>query len=286
MVKLLAQTAPAKINLFLRVTGRRPDGYHELDSIFLPLALCDRVVIEIRSASAPSITLHCEHPGVPPDDRNLAFRAAAAFASEFATQGQIAIDLRKAIPPGAGLGGGSSDAATTLLMVAAMTRIHQPQRLRAIALSLGADVPFFLDPRPARVSGIGEQIAVLPAMPSLNLVIAVPPVEVPTARVFAALDRSGWSGPAPEEVIRALSEGEVSGLVNDLEPVAMRLFPEIAYLKHSLEGAGARAVAMSGSGGAVFGVFPDAGTAGRVASELARRIPDSRVFATTTMAAS
>lgn len=284
MVKLLSATAPGKINLFLRVVGRRPDGYHELDSVFLPIALSDRLQVEFRRAPGAAVALRCNRSELPTDERNLAVAAARRFVEEFAVAGAIAIDLYKLIPAGAGLGGGSSDAAAVLKMLAALVRVEAPERLRELALAIGADVPFFLEPRPARVRGIGERIEPLAGFPALNLVIAAPPVEVRTARIFAALDPSQWSGPAPEAELHAIARGELSAaaLVNDLTAAAAGFHPEIAELKRILEDLGAHGAAMTGSGGAVFGIFPDPEAAVRAASEAERRAPQARIISTRT----
>ncbi len=286
-VKLLAERAPAKINLFLRVVGRRADGYHELDSIFLPITLADEVRIEIRPARAASVTLRCTGAVLPADDRNLAMRAATAFVREFAVSAGLLIDLDKNIPVGAGLGGGSSDAGAVLRMLAALERVEDRPRLVEIAAGLGADVPFFLDPRPARIGGIGERITPLAHLASLPLVLAVPPFEVSTAEVFKALAPGQWSGPAPEAHVAALLNGEVTpdALVNDLATVAMRRHPEIARLKSMLEALGARAAQMTGSGGAAFGIFASAAEAERAALEARRQAPDARVLVASSLSA-
>src|ERR1700676_4688209 len=169
MVKLISSFAPAKLNLFLRVVGRRADGYHELDSIFVPITLGDRIAIEARPSHRRHVTLHGSFGKLPADERNLAVRAARDFMAEFAVTAEVLIDLHKAIPAGAGLGGGSSDAATVLLMMAALFRIDAPERLARVAMKIGADVPFFLNPVPARVTGIGEKIAPLGAIAQLAL---------------------------------------------------------------------------------------------------------------------
>jgi len=282
MVKLLAALTPAKINLFLRVVGRRPDGYHLLDSVFLPVSLYDRIRLEIRSALNPSVALRCNWPALPTDAGNLAVRAAHAFMTEFGLRSEVTIDLEKDIPVGAGLGGGSSDAGAVLSMMARLTRIDDPTRLRKIALTIGADVPFFLDPRPARVGGIGELIAPLDSAPELALLILVPPIEVRTAKIFAELRPEDWSGAAPSgsvDNLAARKGRDLSALlVNDLAPVAMRHHPEIGELLDSLRSLGARAAAMSGSGGAVFGVFDDRETAALAAREAVRRAPAARVI--------
>jgi 4-diphosphocytidyl-2-C-methyl-D-erythritol kinase len=286
MVKLLAERAFAKINLFLRVTGRRADGYHELDSIFVPVSLSDRVTIEVRRSLLTTVTLRCNVASLGDIPTNLASRAAHAFMNAFGIHAQVRIDLEKMIPTGAGLGGGSSDAGTVLRMLTAMMSSMLPEskdtaeRLQKVAVALGADVPFFQNPRPARVTGIGERIAPLDKFPTLHLVIAVPPVEVPTASVFKALEREDWSGPAPASDIAEILRSEITTrhLVNDLEAPAMRLYPQIGKLKVLLQECGAAAVSMSGSGGAVFGLFADSEAAERGASSFRIKEPEARVF--------
>ena len=283
MVKLLAERAFAKINLFLRVTSRRADGYHELDSIFVPISVSDRITIEVRPAPTSSVTLRCNVAELSDKQSNLASRAAHDFMREFGISAHVMIDLEKTVPAGAGLGGGSSDAGTVLRMLASMTRASGDsiERMRKIAVGLGADVPFFLDPRPSRVTGIGERIEAIEKFPPLHLVIAVPPIEVPTASIFKMLKREGWSGPASSEDIDEILRGAIVGrhLVNDLEAPATQLFPQIAHLKVLLQECGATATSMTGSGGAIFGIFPDSPAAGRAADALRRRAPEARVFA-------
>jgi len=286
MVKLLAERAFAKINLFLRVTGRRADGYHELDSIFVPVSISDRITIEVRPAPTSSITLRCNIASLGDPQSNLASRAARSFMSEFGISAHVMIDLEKTIPAGAGLGGGSSDAGTVLRMLTSMMAPMLSEfgdasgRIRRIALALGADVPFFLNPCPSRVTGIGELIEALDGFATLHLVIAVPPVEVPTTSVFKALKREGWSGPASAGDLDEILRGEISArhLVNDLEAPAMQLYPQIASLKALLEECGATASSMSGSGGSVFGLFVNEETASRGAESLRLKAPGARVF--------
>ncbi len=291
MVRLLAERAFAKINLFLRITGRRADGYHELDSIFVPVSVSDRITIEVRPASTSSITLRCNIASLGDPKTNLAARAARAFVEEFGVSADVMIDLAKTIPAGAGLGGGSSDAGTVLRMLTAMTSsmlgnpddIHA--RLEKIAVGLGADVPFFLNPRPSRVTGIGEQIKPIDGFPMLHLVIAVPPIEVPTASVFKALKRESWSGAASAGNIEEILHRKIAArhLMNDLEAPAMHLYPQIAKLKALLEECGAMAASMSGSGGSVFGIFDDQEAAERGAASMRRRAPEAQVFAAKTL---
>jgi 4-diphosphocytidyl-2-C-methyl-D-erythritol kinase len=258
MVKLLAERAVAKINLFLRVTGRRADGYHELDSVFLPIALADTVSIEFRGDAERSVRILCDAPGLGDSANNLASRAAQAFLDEFQLNDSALIRLDKQIPVGAGLGGGSSDAGAVLRMLSRLARVDAPERLHRIAIGLGADVPFFLDPRPARVAGIGEQITPLNGVATMPLVLAVPHLEVATAGVFRALKKEHWSGRADDADIAAIVRGEVTTAiaVNDLASVAAVKHPQIAKLMSILEMLGARAAQMTGSGSAVFGIFP------------------------------
>jgi len=286
MVKLLGTLAPAKINLFLRVTGRRPNGYHELDSVFVPVALSDRVGVAMRPSRTSAVTLRCDSPGLGPDEQNLAVRAARAFMAEFGISAEVIIDLRKMIPAGAGLGGGSSDAGAVLRLMAQLCRVVDPSRLAAVAVGLGADVPFFLAPVPSRVRGIGERIAQLRAFAQLAVVIAVPPFTVPTAVVFKRVTPADWSGPATDETVAALAAGSVTPdlLVNDLTRAAGAEWPLIAELRDSLVACGATGAAMSGSGGAVFGVFPTSLASEAAAAEMRRRYPEARVFATATVA--
>lgn len=285
MVKLRGTFAPAKINLFLRVTGRRADGYHELDSVFVPVSLGDQVGLALRPSPVTAVLLRCDWPGLGPAEDNLAVRAARAFMTEFAITGEVMIDLRKTIPAGAGLGGGSSDAGAVLRLMAQLHGVSEQGKLAAIAVGLGADVPFFLAPAPARVRGIGERIEPITAFAPLALVIAVPPITVPTAAIFKRLTPADWSGPALDDDVAALAAGRVNPglLVNDLAGVAIRQWPVIAQLKAALEACGATVAAMSGSGGAVFGVFATPGGATVAADEVRRRYPTAQVFTATSL---
>ena len=288
MLKVLEERACAKINLFLRVTGRRANGYHELDSVFLPVSLADEIRLEISSAEETSISLNCDAAALASSQNNLATRAARAFMSEFDLAAEVRIDLRKRIPIGAGLGGGSSDAGAVLQMLASAAEIDDADdraRIHKVALSLGADVPFFLDPRPSRVSGIGEVIVPMPGVPRIPLVIVAPPFEVSTAAIFKVLDPENWSGVAPDSDIEAILRGEISPeiVVNDLAAAAIAQFPEIGRLKGLLEESGARAAQMSGSGGAVFGVFGSIEEAQDAAEKIRRRAPFAKVITGTTL---
>ncbi len=261
--------APAKVNLGLRITGRRPDGYHRLQSHFVPLDLSDQVAVILDPEGAPgtAVTLALEgrREGVPAGDDNLAVRAARAFLAAGGLERSLAIQLDKWIPVGAGLGGGSSDAGAVLRLLARLLPGAVPaDALAELALGLGADVPFFLDPRPARVGGVGEQIEPLAALPSFALVLVNPGVSLSTAAVYRAYDALAPEATPPDggRALAALPgdlplEALAAHLENDLEPAALRLCPPIARLRDRLRKVGALAVGMSGSGPTLFGAFPD-----------------------------
>lgn len=276
--------APAKLNLGLRVTGVRGDGYHLLESLFVPFDLADELAIEVAPAPAARVELSVDGgpPGLERDARNLAARAAERFLAAAGLAAEVRIALTKRIPVGAGLGGGSSDAGAVLRVLAArFPGALDPARLAALAASLGADVPFFLDPRPARVGGIGDEIEPIAGFPSFPVVTVTPAPPLATAEVFAAWDRTHPGGAARESALTpgepgrrmpALPNpppGEAPGdagwdrwqallgtlLVNDLEPIAAALRPAVRRVRAALERVGARAVGMSGSGPTVFGLF-------------------------------
>jgi 4-diphosphocytidyl-2-C-methyl-D-erythritol kinase len=279
--------APAKVNLGLRIVGTRADGYHELDSLFVPLDLADRLELEIDASGEPGVEVEVAMaPGVPgdvpADGRNLAARAVEAFLARAGLGARVRLRLAKRIPSPGGLGGGSSDAAAVLRGLAA----HFPGALDAaalgeLALSLGADVPFFLGPEgagpePARVRGVGERVAPWPGVPALALALVHAGPALETARVYAGFDALAGApgaltrprraptmpallGPTPPDPDRWRSAEWLTQLVaNDLEPAARRLCPAIADVRDALAASGALAVGLSGSGPTSFGIFRDA----------------------------
>ncbi len=180
-----AVTVPGKINLWLEVLSKRPDGYHELSTLMLPVGLFDRLEMETQ---AEGIHLECTHPLVPVDERNLARRAAEAFFQRSGWRVGLRIRLEKAIPVGAGMGGGSADAAAVLTFLNGIA----PRPLSRIALHelarrLGADVPFFLLRRPALATGIGDRLQTVTGLPQYPLVLIKPPFEVSTAWAYGSL---------------------------------------------------------------------------------------------------
>jgi len=289
--------APAKINMGLRLLGIRDDGYHTLESVFAPIEIWDDLKLEV-SPGEPRIDLEIEPvvsdempvrlAAVTAGPDNLVVRAAAAFCKQTGVEARIRLRLRKQIPAGAGLGGGSSDAAAVLLGLASIFDLElEHEMLCTLALSLGADVPFFLSPSPALVSGIGEKIESLAGLPALDLVVANPGIPLPTVEVYRATDalRSALTEPKPGSTMRAISRlrGETGDLapalgellINDLEPAASRLCPPVARLTKRLREFGAIGVSMSGSGATVFGVFESEDGASQAAEMLRARESDA-----------
>jgi 4-diphosphocytidyl-2-C-methyl-D-erythritol kinase len=266
--------APAKVNLGLRIVGRRRDGRHELESVFAPLDLADELALEVGAAPASevSLALSGRASGVPAGGGNLAVRAAHGFLRRAGLRVRVHIALEKRIPMAAGLGGGSSDAGAVLraLDAAFPGALPRPE-LEALALELGADVPFFLEPAAALVGGIGERREPLGrGLPALTLLLANPGVALSTGRVFEAFDALARPG-SPGALARALA-GLPDGLpeqrddpasrawqellVNDLEEAALRLCPPMGRLREALRASGAPVVAMSGSGATLYALFP------------------------------
>jgi 4-diphosphocytidyl-2-C-methyl-D-erythritol kinase len=258
-------TAPAKLNLCLYLGPRHPDGYHELASVFEPLSLHDRLTV----TSAGRDEVICE--GVEGD--NLAAQALRLLRSEGWAVPPVRIEIEKRIPVAAGLGGGSADAAAVLRL-----GVGEVEDLAGLAAVLGADVPSQIDPMTCLVEGIGQKLTSLPE-PAEHWVVLLPFDEgLSTGDVFAEADRIGTSR-TPDELkelsgrLWAVASNAVSPLaypgllVNDLEPAAISLRPEIGLARDRLDAAGARFVGMTGSGPTVFGLCVNRGEADAVAAE-------------------
>ncbi len=268
--------SPAKVNLSLVIQGVRQDGYHLLESIIVPVSLCDRVVVSLTNS--PGVSVRVAQigfgPFVPAGPGNLTYKAAEMFLAEFAPKGAvlgIEISVEKFIPVGAGMGGGSSDAAAVLHALNRLTGAALDfEDLRPLALRIGADVPCLLLGRPAYVGGIGEQVRPYDLERPLHMVVCFDGTPLGTADVFRAWDRALTVKSAVSN-IRAFPEGDLGAapmLHNDLESVAEALRPEIARMKECLREEGVSQVAMSGSGSAVFGICQGPGEARRVASRV------------------
>ncbi|MDM7463337.1 4-(cytidine 5'-diphospho)-2-C-methyl-D-erythritol kinase [Tepidimonas taiwanensis] len=260
MNALLDVPAPAKLNRFLHVTGRRADGYHELQSVFQLIDWCDTLHFETRRDGRLSREdlrgADGDTPPLPADD--LCLRAARALQSASGCPLGVHIVLDKRIPQQAGLGGGSSDAASTLIALNRLWGLHWPRSaLMAIGERLGADVPFFLGGRNAWVEGIGERLKPLDLPPARFLVVK-PAAGVPTAAIFQAHDLERATPPAimADFVAHLHDCPRQPWGRNDLQPVAVRLCPDIARALERLADRGL-AARMTGSGSAVFAVLPE-----------------------------
>jgi 4-diphosphocytidyl-2-C-methyl-D-erythritol kinase len=248
--------APAKLNIRLKVKGRRADGYHELVSIMVPVGLFDHLGVALIHPGR--IMLSSQGISVPDNGENLVYRAAQAYLSKTGLSQGVSIELKKNIPVAAGLGGGSSDAASTLKTLNEMCSNPLTFReLSDLAIDLGADVPFFLHNRPCIVRGIGEVVEPLEEWPRFWYVIVMPPIEVSTAWVYRNL-KLKLTREKQDYTIKSLKKGRfeiIHVLENDLEAVTGSHFPVIDKIKRCLVDAGAEGALMSGSGPSVFGVF-------------------------------
>ncbi|HEX7191682.1 MAG TPA: 4-(cytidine 5'-diphospho)-2-C-methyl-D-erythritol kinase [Thermoanaerobaculia bacterium] len=229
----------AKINWSLRVTGKRADGFHDLETVFQLISLHDTLTFK----EADRLAVTCDDRTIPTDERNLVVKAARALGVD-----RVAIHIEKRIPSGGGLGGGSSNAAATLTTLAKIFGLRQP--LEPIALALGSDVPFFLVGGTAYATGRGEAITPLPDAPKLPLLLILPRQRVSTAEAFRSLTRY-----SPALGIDAYRD--MSSFTNDFEEPVFARFPQLRAWKERLYELGARWAAMSGSGSTIAGAFPD-----------------------------
>lgn len=264
----------AKINLDLRILGTRGDGFHDLKTIFQSLALFDNVTVTARPGP---LTIVCDEPDIPTDRRNLVWKAASLLhrtvTRRTSAPRDISIELRKRVPAEAGLGGGSSNAAMTLLALNQLWKLGLDlPTLSRIGSRLGSDVPYFLVGGTALGLGRGDDIYPLGDMPPIHVVILRPGFGVPTADAYRWFDQE-TRRPLKEPAPRAVPPGWpawAATLRNDLEGPVVRHHPAIGRIRQSLLDAGARFAAMSGSGSAVFGLFERRDAARRTANDLAR----------------
>jgi 4-diphosphocytidyl-2-C-methyl-D-erythritol kinase len=250
----------AKINLNLRVIGTRADGYHDLDTIFQTISLHD--TIKVTATDGPEIVLSCDDRRLPTDGHNLIVRAAKALRNRFATDIGARIRLEKRIPMQAGLGGGSADAAITLLALAHSWELKATkQDLIEIASNLGADVPFFLVGGTAQGTGIGDVLVPLPDATQKFLLIVKPNARISTAEAYKRLDERSLTTRNSKSILSSSQRTEVfenagfEALHNDFEAMVFELEPEILRAKSALMSVGAQAAMLAGSGSAVFGIF-------------------------------
>jgi 4-diphosphocytidyl-2-C-methyl-D-erythritol kinase len=271
----LVQRAPAKINLGLHVLRQRPDGDHDVETVLHRIDWAD--TITVRPADTLSMT--CSDPALPTDETNLCLRAAHALKEAFVVDQGAEIHLDKQVPYGAGLGGGSSDAAATLRLLTRLWDLDaDPEQLHELAAGLGADVPFFLLDAPAALAtGRGDELTVLEAngrpywLPYPVLVV-VPPIEVATPDAYAAVTPRDDDRPELPALVRSSDLGRWrAALVNDFEDPIASAHSAVAAARDWLHEEGADYVSLTGSGGAVYGVFGD-----RAAAERAREAGRAR----------
>lgn len=274
----IAVRAPAKVNLVLRVLGARSDGFHEIETLFQAVSIHDDLAV--RLVEGGEVTLDVVGADTGPVPANLAYRAARAVLDAAGTGAGVHMRLVKRIPAGAGLGGGSSDAAAALRCVNAL--LGEPlaaEQLADIAVTLGSDVPFFLGSSTlARGLGRGERLEGLPPLPEAYLALVLPPVHVSTGWAYAALSRHRGEGGEPP-CFGVLADGpvdwtEVAALaMNDFEAVVPATHRQVARSLEALREVGAAPAMLSGSGSACFGVFVDAAAATRAVEALSARLP-------------
>ncbi len=254
----------AKINWSLRVHGKRPDGYHEVETVLQTISLQDKLHFEPVLTS--DISLLCDKPGIPTDESNLIVRAARALQSRTGVTGGARIHLDKLIPSRAGLGGASANAAVALIGLARLWEIEiSSAELDEIGAALGADVPFFFHGGRALARGTGTSITRLPDIPEQPLLIVTPAVGISTAEAYGALDSATLTSNRTESIL-SISHAAANSpesdqwlkrdyLHNDFQRVIFDIEPEIERASSSLVKAGATGVLLAGSGSSVFGIF-------------------------------
>ncbi len=258
--------SPAKINLYLRIVGKRADGYHELETVMLPLDFGDQIALRSRKST---ITLECDDPRLPTDDSNLVLRAARKLAKAFPAGKGAKISLKKRTPLAAGLGGGSSNAAITLLGLKRLWKLDATsEKMHSLAASMGSDINFFMAGGAALCRGRGEKIEAVPCKFSAAVLLVNPGFGISTKWAYESWARAvplgaGLTASPPEVslLLRALAEDDLTGvsrcLFNSLEAPSIRKFPVLELIKDAMRDGGAAGALMSGSGATVFGLFPD-----------------------------
>lgn len=263
----------AKINLGLNVVERRPDGYHNIETVFYPIPLTDILEIVPASGNETTLTTHGNRVDCPPE-KNLVMKAYRLLAEQFDLP-PVEIHLYKHIPDGAGLGGGSSDAAHTLTMLRQMFNLDiTDEALAALAAHLGADCAFFVYNRPMSATGIGDVL--MPIEVNLTgkvLLLVKPPVAVSTAQAYSRVT-PGTPPQWARDVVTWPIEQWDGALVNDFEPSVFALHPQLWNIKIALLQAGAHYAAMSGSGSTIFGIFDDV----KVAEQVSAKFADCATF--------
>ncbi len=272
----LEKLSPCKVNLLLNILGRRTDGFHELETVLYPIRVCDELIL---ARTGQGIQLSCNALGLPTDARNLVYRAAVVFLEAAQIHAGVRLELRKNIPLAAGLGGGSGNAATTLLGLNELFgNPLSPDQLQLIAASLGSDVPFFLQDQPALATGRGEQIRPLGSFPALKgaaFLLIHPGFGVSTAWAYQRLARfpaalNGQPGRAQKHISLLYADDlRAAGaeFYNSLEAPVLEKYPLLALFQEFLRANGAAATLLSGSGSTTFAVVQGLDTASALAEK-------------------
>jgi 4-diphosphocytidyl-2-C-methyl-D-erythritol kinase len=255
-LKSITLKAPAKVNYRLDVLRKRPDGYHDLRMVMQRIGLCDEIEITLREI--PGIHVTCNQEGVPDGPGNIAWRAAEAMLEQYAGSAGVDICVHKKIPVAAGLGGGSSDAATVLMGLNELLELNfSDEKLMEIGAKLGADVPFFIFKKTALAEGIGDILSPIEGLPPVWMVLVNPNIHVSTQWVYQNLRLTKREDAYKLPRFYGQVKDVCSILSNDLEAVTIEKFPVILEIKELLILTGASGVLMSGSGPTVFAVFAD-----------------------------
>lgn len=275
-------TAYAKINLFLSVRGRRPDGYHDIESVMQTVSLGDTVTVDAEAAEETEIALTVTDPALPTGEGNIAYRTARAFLDEVHTAARVRIHIEKNIPVAGGLAGGSTDGAAVLRGLNDI--FGSPMgayELCRIGARIGADVPFCIIGGTAATYGIGEIVQPTPPLPDCIILIVRPHESVSTAEAYRKIDMLRYGDEKPMgDMLSALGGGRLDGVISSAYNVFEKVMPggsEVFRVKDALCSCGAHLAMMSGSGPSVFGIFEDASSAERAASALSSLGYDSVV---------
>lgn len=257
---MIRKLSPAKINLFLRVLRKREDGYHDIATLMQRISLYDEMLFVPNDHG---VSVQCPDSSLPENEDNIVFRAAKLILSQTDLNQGIEITIKKNIPIAAGLGGGSSNAATTLMTINDMFDLNLSQeRLMSLGAMLGADVPFFILQKTAWATGTGTQLQIAENIPPLWFVLINPNFEISTKMVYENLNLRLTKEPINYSIPRFYNVPDIAkGLMNDLERVTLNLYPVIRLLKKLLTDHGAMGSLMSGSGPTVFGIFDKEETA-------------------------
>lgn len=280
MANIVERRPKAKINLALAVQGRRPDGFHDIRSWVVKLDWSDRLIL--TESDTLSLEVESNDRSIPPGPDNLVWKASTAMAERAGRNPGVAIKLIKNIPAGAGLGGGSSDAAETLAGLNELWRLGlAASRLREIGAELGSDVPLFLMPDAVEMAGRGEQLKPVELSWRGWFVVAVPEFPLATAEVYKAWAAHGTSStiPSTNRLVEARTAAELGPLLfNDLESPAFAIQPKLRELHARLSGLGGATVRMTGSGSALFALFDDRESAAAWRHRATRMIPAGVTF--------